>query len=113
MTNAAYNNGNVPLWDETDRLRKSLRVAKMTAGEMADYLGIARETISTWLNGKHKPSRSNVKLWALRTGVPYAWIVDDGSSHDPDGVHPPGLEPGTHWLRVEGDATTLQLVTAA
>lgn len=67
----------------------------MTAGDMAEYLGIARETISTWLNGKHKPSRSNVKLWALRTGVPYAWIVEQEPG-DPNGVHPPGLEPGTH-----------------
>jgi transcriptional regulator with XRE-family HTH domain len=82
MTNAAYNFGNVPEWDMTDRLRKSLREAGMTSGQMADYLGIARETISTWLNDKHKPSASHIKLWALRTGVPYEWIATGCTPRD-------------------------------
>lgn len=43
---------------------------------MADYFGVSRNTIGAWINGRTPCSTANVKLWALRTGVPYEWVRD-------------------------------------
>jgi transcriptional regulator with XRE-family HTH domain len=70
----------VPEWDTADRMRKSLRAAGMGVQEMADYLGVARNTVSTWINGRIEPSTQTLRLWALRTGVPFAWLRDGKST---------------------------------
>jgi transcriptional regulator with XRE-family HTH domain len=41
---------------------------------MADYLGVARNTVSTWINGRIAPSKQTLRLWALRSGVPFDWL---------------------------------------
>jgi transcriptional regulator with XRE-family HTH domain len=65
----------VPSWDTADRMRKSLRHADVGVQEMADYLGVARNTVSTWINGRIEPSQQTLRLWALRTGVSYEWLA--------------------------------------
>ena len=82
MTITAVNVGTVPEWDIGDRMRKSLRVAKMTNQDMADYLGVARETISTWLSGRITPTKQTTMLWAMRTGVPHEWITTGCTPRD-------------------------------
>jgi transcriptional regulator with XRE-family HTH domain len=64
----------VPEWDLADRMRKSLRESGIGVQEMADYLGVARNTVSTWINGKITPSTQTMRLWSLRCGVPYEWL---------------------------------------
>lgn len=64
----------VPEWDIADRMRKSLRVSGVGVQEMADYLEVARNTASTWINGRITPSAQTLRLWALRTGVDYQWL---------------------------------------
>lgn len=66
----------VPQWDLADRMRKALREADIGVQEMADYLGVARNTVSTWINGRIIPGAQTQRLWALRCGVPYEWIRD-------------------------------------
>ena len=66
--------GAIPEFDLTDRMRKSLRHAGMNSGEMADYLGVARESVGRWLNGSRNPSVQTLRLWAQRTGVDYEWL---------------------------------------
>lgn len=69
----------VPAWDLADRMRKALRQSGMGVQEMADYLGVARNTVSTWINGRIAPSVQTLRLWSLRTGVPFEWLRgDDG-----------------------------------
>ena len=75
-------------------MEKALKQAGMTALAMADYLGVSRGTVATWLHGKHKPSTASLMLWALRCGVPYGWLLDGE-----DWVRRQGLEPRTRWLR--------------
>ena len=73
----------IPEWDLADRLRKALRHSGLGPREMADYLGVARNTVSTWINGRIVPSAPVVRLWAQRTGVDYGWLRDghqDGDS---------------------------------
>jgi transcriptional regulator with XRE-family HTH domain len=64
----------VPEFDLADRMRKALRVAGIGVQEMADYLGVARNTVSTWINGKIAPSTLTIRLWAIRCDVPYDWL---------------------------------------
>jgi transcriptional regulator with XRE-family HTH domain len=65
----------VPEWDTADRMRKALREAGIGVQEIADYLGVARNTVSTWINGRIEPSTQTLRLWALRCGVPYGWLT--------------------------------------
>jgi transcriptional regulator with XRE-family HTH domain len=73
----------IPAWDVADRMRKALRSSGVGVQEMADYLGVARNTVSTWINGRIEPSKQTVRLWALRTGVPYEWL-ETGSAPRPE-----------------------------
>lgn len=66
--------GRVPAFDLADRLRKSLRVADVSVNDMADYLEVSRNTVGRWINGHAAPSGPVVRAWAMRTGVPYAWL---------------------------------------
>lgn len=78
----------VPQWDVADRMRKALREADITVGEMAAYLDVARNTVSTWINGRINPSRQTLRLWALRTGVSFEWLA--GSAAEPRHPSPGG-----------------------
>jgi transcriptional regulator with XRE-family HTH domain len=72
-TSAEYPAG-VPEFDLADRLRKALRTSGVGAIEMADYLGVSRNTVSNWINGHTPPRDAYLRLWALRTGVPFEWL---------------------------------------
>ncbi|MGH3503879.1 MAG: helix-turn-helix domain-containing protein [Nocardioidaceae bacterium] len=86
----------VPEWDTADRMRKALRASGVPVQQMADYLGVARNTVSTWINGKIKPSTQTLRLWALRTGVSYDWLTGGGG----ESVRRGGLEPSTRCYEV-------------
>lgn len=70
--------GNVPSWGLADRLRKSLDEAGISNQEMAEYFGVSRNTISRLINGHSPPDLRTLRLWALRTGAPFEWLVDGG-----------------------------------
>ena len=74
--------GAVPEFDLTDRMRKSLREAGLTTEEMADYLDINRATVSAWLNGATVAVR-NLRLWAIRCGVDYDWLMTGKPANPP------------------------------
>jgi DNA-binding transcriptional regulator YiaG len=74
----------IPQFDLADKMRKALRHADLGVGEMADYLGVSRNTVGTWINGRIAPSRQTILLWALKTGVPAEWLLDQPRS-GPDG----------------------------
>lgn len=75
----------VPEWDLADRLRKSLRMTDIGVQEMADYFEVSRNTISAWINGRTPPTGQSIKLWALRTGLPYEWFRDGKWPTDDNG----------------------------
>jgi transcriptional regulator with XRE-family HTH domain len=66
----------VPQFDVADRMRKALREGGLSVQEMAEYLEVSRNTVGRWINGKVPPSTSTLRLWALRTGVPFEWLRD-------------------------------------
>jgi transcriptional regulator with XRE-family HTH domain len=71
----------IPQWDTADRMRKSLRAAGIEVQEMADYLGVSRSSASNWINGRIQPSKQTMRLWAMRTGVPLAWLMGTASGN--------------------------------
>jgi transcriptional regulator with XRE-family HTH domain len=66
----------IPEWDIADRMRKALRVAGLSVQEIADYLGVSRNSVGAWINGRIEPSTQTLRLWAMRTGVDYEWLRD-------------------------------------
>ena len=77
-----------------------LRVARLAVGrdqsEMAMLLGVSRNTVSSWERGITEPNVSQFIAWARETKQPVDQLIDGLP-----GVRPLGLEPRTHWLRVE------------
>lgn len=58
-------------WTLGDRLYKSLRVSGLSNADLADELGVSRNTIGNYIADRTEPKDGQVKLWALRTGIPY------------------------------------------
>jgi transcriptional regulator with XRE-family HTH domain len=77
--------GRIPHFGLHDRMRLVLRDRGISVGAMAEYLDVARETVSSWINGHVRPSTQTLRLWALRTGVPYEWLVTGEVPVPPDG----------------------------
>lgn len=86
----------VPQWDLTDRLRKSLQHAGLTPQEMAAYLGVSRNSVWNWLGGRNQASPQTVRLWAMRTGVPYEWLRDGKNPQVAGGIIPVYCPPAVH-----------------
>jgi transcriptional regulator with XRE-family HTH domain len=63
-----------PGWTLGDGMHCGLRNAGISVGEMANYLEVNRNTVGGWLNDRHVPSSQTLRLWAMRTGVPYEWL---------------------------------------
>lgn len=70
-------------------MRKALVHADVGVQEMADYLDVSRNAVSTWINGRIVPSTQTLRLWALRTGVPYEWLRT-GNAPESSGDGPEG-----------------------
>lgn len=75
----------------SDRLRKALAHADVSSNEMAQYLEVSRHTISNWINGRTRPPATATKLWAMRCGVPYSWLVSGVERQTADGDWGPPL----------------------
>ena len=98
MTTGIETTGNVPEFDLADRMRKSLRHADLGVQGMADYLDVTRGTVGNWINGRIHPSTQTLRLWALRTGVPFKWLE---TGETPTGNNPDGGEtPTDNGLKV-------------
>ncbi len=65
----------IPAWDLADRMRKALRHSGVGVQEMADYLGVSRHAVGTWISGRNRPGKPALRLWAMRCGVGYEWLV--------------------------------------
>lgn len=78
---------NLDRWqpDLADRMRKSLRVSGISVGAMAEHVGVSRETVSTWINGHHRPSVATLRVWAAVTGAPFDWLAHGSSERDTRG----------------------------
>lgn len=67
--------GLTPQWTLGDRLRKAREIAGLSQGEMAEAIGIARNSVGRYESGSFDPSRPVLIAWAFRTGVALDWIM--------------------------------------
>lgn len=81
----------VPEWTMGDRLGKALGHAGIGVGEMADYLGVSRNTVGNYINDRRSIPRPTLMLWAMRTGVPLEWLE---SGEMGGSTPPPNPGPG-------------------
>lgn len=79
-----------PGWTLGYRLRRSLDHADMGMQEMADYLGVSRNTVTNWVHDHIRPSQQSLMLWSMRTGVDYAWLTGRVDPDDGERVTPLG-----------------------
>lgn len=70
--------GQIPEWTLPWRLQRSLAHADVSIDQMAEELGVSRQTVSRWLNEHGQPRVGYLKLWAMRTGVPLGWLQAGG-----------------------------------
>ena len=74
-----------------DRMAKALDVARVNGLEMAEYLSVSRQTIGNYTSGRTRPNRATLRMWALKTGVPLAWL-ETGYLPDAPGPKKPQLD---------------------
>lgn len=95
-----------PAWTLVDRLKKSRILADLDQTQIANALGIARNTVSNWETGRSEPSASAFVRWARVTGVSLEWLAEGIAETTTapaearaveGGVRPKGLEPLTFW----------------
>jgi transcriptional regulator with XRE-family HTH domain len=116
--------GVVPDWTLGWRMQRALDFGHMKVQDMADELGVSRQTVSRWMSDKGTPPRRiYVQQWALRCGVPYEWLINGEVSQSP---HPEGDGPvaqssctlllplaGVNQRRFTRERGTLPMVQAA
>ena len=61
-------------FDLADRLRKSLRVSGWGVQDIADQIGVSRNTVGNWLNGRSVPCHDQLVVWSAYTGAPLEWL---------------------------------------
>lgn len=75
-------------WTLGDLLAKALRTAGISNGEMAEHLGVSRNTIGNYIADRTPISDGYVRLWSQATEIPY-WELKTGLVVDfpnpPDG----------------------------
>lgn len=70
-------------FDLADRMRKALRVSGLSVSEIADQMGVSRNTVSSWINGRVIPGTQQLTVFAAYTNAPLQWL-QQGIVPDPD-----------------------------
>ena len=85
----------IPEWTTADRLRKARESACIDQAELADRIGIARQTVNNYERGRTTNYRRIVlNQWALATGVPVEWLTAGTSPDTPSEL----VESPTVWF---------------
>lgn len=113
MTTAAHPTGQVPQWTLTDRLRKSREYAHLSQQQLADAIGISRNSVSNYESGTTSPRQIVLNAWAMATGSSLVWLQTGetpASDEDPDGgaVRHQGFEPRTRWFGASQSASGMR-----
>ena len=92
---SAYDQGTVPVIEVRHRLRIAREAAGLDQDQLADAIGISRNTVSNIEKGKLKtpPRKIVINAWALACGVPVSWLI---SGDEP----PPGPDGPNSGLRI-------------
>ncbi len=58
-------------WTKGDRLGKALKIANVSHAEMAQILGVSRNTIGNYIADRTPIRDGDIRNWAVRTGVSF------------------------------------------
>lgn len=88
--------GTIPRWTLGDRLRKAREYAGVSREELADDLDVTPRTISNYETDHSRPRRPVIRLYAMRCGVSFDWLVGDAFHPEGDNLrvtmrYPAGL----------------------
>lgn len=64
----------IPEWTMGDRLRKAREDAGLSQAELADRIGISRNTVGNAEIGDRTPLLVTLRAWADVTSVPVEWL---------------------------------------
>ena len=64
----------------------ALEHGEVSVSEMADELGVHRNTIGGYLHGRTRPSRATLRVWASVCRVSFRWL--ESGDFDPDDLPP-------------------------
>ena len=67
----------VPVLTRGQRLRIARENAGFEQGEFAELIGISRNTVSNYENGRKEVRRTTVVTWAKATKVPFSWLMGE------------------------------------
>jgi transcriptional regulator with XRE-family HTH domain len=79
----------IPQWRLCDRLARALDESHLTVQQMADVLGVDRNTVGNYLHGRTRPRDAVLRVWAMETGVDLDWLRG--------GPLTSGVTPGYLW----------------
>lgn len=71
---SAYERGQIPPIQVHHRLRIAREWANLEQGELAERIGISRNSVSAAERGVTRPRKITINAWALATGVPASWL---------------------------------------
>lgn len=66
----------IPLLSLPWRMKMSLDVAGISVGEMAERMGVDRNTIGNWINGRIVPRSAFLRVWADECQVDLRWLTE-------------------------------------
>lgn len=87
--------GGIPEFDFGDRLNKALEYAGMSHQEMADYLGVSRNTIGNYIAERNPIKDGYLRLWSMRTRVKLVWLQTGQGPSTPSGPEGPDGPDGS------------------
>lgn len=81
--------GVIPQFTRGDRLRKARQLTGLTTREFAETIGVSQKTITDAEGDRVTPRKITLLAYAMRTGVPLAWLLTGHAENprpdDPDG----------------------------
>lgn len=83
---SAYDQGSCPTVEVYHRMRIARQHAGLEQGDLAERIGVSRNTISNAENNRVQPRRLLINAWALACGVPVSWILTGQTPAPPDDI---------------------------
>lgn len=76
----AWAPGMIPEFTAADKFRKAREITGMNIEDFAEHIGVHRNTVAKYESEQCAGrKRSTVRLWAVGSGVSYAWL-DNGNN---------------------------------
>lgn len=86
LMTTAFDSGKVPPIEVRHRLRIAREFAGLEQDQLAESIGISRNSVGNAEKGRVKPRPITINAWALACGVPRSWILTGEEPTDrPDG----------------------------